>query len=393
MIRLALLPSPSSDWWHTLVLGLVERGDVDVLWVADEPPPDARATWLPLHGGAAPAATGDVEEPGPRDATGAGDAPPSVAALLVDVLSPVASLVVPLVHEVTVLTVVERPGLLVEDVAVDELDWSRAGLLPPPPPPPPPAWGGTHEPGFDRAAAVELAAASRALVCTDGEIAAMVPAALRGHVRLVSAGFLPASGPVAPAPPADGDGAGVGSSPAVAVIGAASAEEVQLAWSRITWTWPDAVLVSNLADLGPAERTRVLRQVHAVVVLDAGGSNLAEALASGATVIAHGDEAASALIRHAVDGLLTDCRAPDLLAATLEYALTYHAQLAPLRQAGTELARRSFGPGGLAARLLDVLDDVQRAGTPLDAPAGAAPAQPVPPPPLRPERGVGSAVG
>lgn len=84
-------------------------------------------------------------------------------------------------------------------------------------------------------------------------------------------------------------------------------------------------------------------------------STLGEALAAGATVIAHADPGGIAVLTHGVNGLLTDARAPQQLAGTLAYALGYHEQLAPLRRAGRVLAQERFSTATLAERVLEQL--------------------------------------
>lgn len=360
-MRLALLPPISpSPWWTALLSGLVERTDVDLLWVAQHAPADPRVAWLPLgpvDGEAVPAA--DPVRP-PADST------PGPAAMIVDVGSPRAGVVAPLGRELTLLAVLENPAALSHEASstMANTDWAAYGLQSPPPPPPPPGGLAQLDVGLDHdhRDALALVEMARLIICSDVAVSRTVPEALQPIVRLVPRG-------VAWSPELELlERPAIGTTPTVAVIGGALSDEVRLAWARLTETWPDAILLGDLDELDGLARTRLLRGVHVVVVLDSSGDHLAEAMGSGATVIAHGDAYAASLITHATNGLLTDGRAPDLLAATLAYAIGYHEQLAPLREASQRQARARMSADTLADRVIELVEVATRVDDATTAP-------------------------
>ena len=284
------------------------------------------------------------------------------SAVIADVCSPHAALVAALARDVELLAVCERPEIL----TVDPSGADRSGSFP--------DEAITRSPRHDRGAvdplitdAWLLARAARLVVCPDAAVAALLAPALQRARRDVPLEWPSTDpGPASPGP--------LARTPAVAVLGDVQADEVRLAWARLTQRWPEAVLISDLEDHPAAARERVLRESHVVVVLAPGRSNLEQALGSGATVVAHADAVASGLITHGVDGLLTDGRVPDLLAATLDYALTYHEQLAPVRAASLALVRGRVSAATLAHRVLAQLDGRPAPGafsTPVTPPSSA----------------------
>lgn len=330
MIRLALLPPAApTRWWRALAEGLASRG-VDVLWVSDEPASDPRVGWLPISAGAATGGTVGAADRASATGGNGGNGGNcgnggNGAALLVDVRAPRADVVAAMAGELPVLTVADGP-----------LD----------------------------AATEALARHGRRLLVPSAALARTLPPDLP---TAIVPGLLDALDLTETADRSL-DGA-----PTVAVLGAPLTDHVRLAWAPITQRWPDAVLVGDVDALAPEARVTLLQDAHVVVVLDAGGSALGEALAAGATVIAHADPEASAVLTHGVNGLLTDARAPQQLAGTLAYALGYHEQLAPLRRAGRVLARERFSTATLAERVLEQLhaSDGAMATT---SPAGTGPA-------------------
>ncbi|MEZ5232943.1 MAG: glycosyltransferase [Acidimicrobiia bacterium] len=336
MIRLALLPPHEPDrWWLALADSLASRGDVDALWVSDRPAGDDRLGWLPVS---APAGT---DAAAPTGAAAAGPAPQR-AALVVDVRAPRADVVAAMAAELPVLMVTDGPL----DATAEALARRAHRLL------------------------VPAAVVARALP-PDLPVA-VVPAMLDG-LDLT-----------------EGADRRLDGAPTVAVLGAPLSDHVRLAWAPMQQRWADAVLVGDLDALEPAARATVLADAHVVIVLDAGGAALAEALASGATVIAHAEPAAAAVLTHGTNGLLTDARSPELLAGSLAYALGYHERLVEVRRAGRALAWERFSTATLAARVLAELDlAAQAAGRGAGSGSAVAPVVAVPDEPaLTPTRSV-----
>jgi len=313
--RLALLPPDvPTPWWSALLRGLIAMPDVEVLWVSAAEPADPRVLWLPFD----PAAGRGRDRSAGAD-TGSADA---AAAVVLDIRSPRAFDVAAIGHQVPVAVVVEPP-LSVGPVSADRAT----------------------------AAALERLAedsAAAAVICTDAGVARSVPAPLQSLVRIVPLGVQRI--PVEPAVPAPAVGA-----PTVVLLGGAVDDAVRNAWSRVTARWPDAVLVTGVDELDLPSRWRALQHAQVALVLDSAGERLAEAMAGGGTVVAHGDAYAASIIEHARHGLLTDARSAELLASTLTYAIEYHEQLAPLRQAAREQVRTHLLADTLADRLLDAM--------------------------------------
>lgn len=332
VIRLALLPPAApTRWWGALAEALAAHDGVEVLWVSDEPAADPRVGWLPITAGSPPTTAGQPHRAAAPPPTGTDG-----AALVVDVRAPRADVVAAMAADLPVLTVSDAPL----DAATEALARHGRRLL------------------------VPSAALARTVPV---DLAAVVVPALEG-------GDAQGDGPGSDTAAADATARPLEGAPTVAVLGAPLTDHVRLAWAPITQRWPDAVLIGDVDGLAPEARAIVLQDAHVVVVLDAGGTALGEALAAGATVIAHADPEASAVLTHGVDGLLTDARAPQQLAGSLLYALDYHEQLASLRRAGRALAHRRFSVATLAERVLAQLGLGDGTGSgPAATPAGSVP--------------------